>query len=405
MSNPFSRYLGSPPVEMPASQAITPATVPAPAPRAVPGADAQVLQPFVNAQQNSRLGVPAGNGKTWALKWRASISDNVQATTLLAAGERILAYGEMSWQLFDGRGNAIQERTIGESGATLDPQQSLFYAADQFGRLAAFNLNDGKPAFTMLLRQTKAFRRTFIDRRGALLITVGFQLAVDAHKEDPQYSIAEVTDLHDPGNRKSWIDPGGPVIAHDLVAHTNLMLPAMIGSSLVLALRDGVYVLDSALEIRHALTGSFVPAALSLDEAGIHLVVQAGQTVSLWLLKPDGERVYSFDLPPGITRLLGPPIVGYNHVVYLISGRHILAVGQDGKLDWSREATSPIAGAAVTADDQLLTSEGSQVAAWDAKGERRVLFTFPEALTTAPILTKSGELLAAGRSGLFCAER
>jgi len=92
-------------------------------------------------------------------------------------------------------------------------------------------------------------------------------------------------------------------------------------------------------------------------------------------------------------------------VVYLISGRHILAVGQDGKLDWSREAAGPIAGAAVTADDQLLTSEGSQVAAWDAKGERHVVFTFPEVLTTAPILTKGGELLAAGRSGLFCAVR
>ena len=243
-------------------------------------------------------------------------------------------------------------------------------------------------------------------RRNGSLVTVGFEIAEDVHKADPEYSIAEITNVSDPASRKSWIEPGGPAVVQDLVAHTPLMLPAMHADTLVLALQNGIYILDTSLNIRQGMTGNFVPAIFSLDEAGrIYLIEQSGGENSLWLLQPDGERLYSFRLPPGITNLIAPPIIGYNHVVYLISHSATFAVGQDGKLNWSRDPQSSISGAVVTADDQLLTSEGNQVAAWDAKGERHVVYTFPERLTTAPILAANGELLVASRASIFCAAR
>jgi hypothetical protein len=407
MDHQLTRYWADAPVEVAELTAIRPAAAPASLSRAASDGTEQISQQFVNPERNSRVGAAVGDlSAPWRVKWRTEIEDIVQPSVVLVSSDRVLAYGEAAWQLLDRSGKSLRQGPVQDSGITLDPERSLFYGVDQFGLISARNLTDGSNSFTMMLRQTTKFARRMIVRRGPRLFTLGYEIPIDPHSPDPEYSIAEATDVHDPASRKSWKEPGGPSVVQDLVAHTILMLGAMHDDYLVLALKNAVYVANSALEVRQGMTGTFSPATLSLDEdTRIYLIVQNGAETALWLLRPDGERIYSFTLPPGIPSLIAPPIVGYNHMVYLIGQNYVFAVAQDGKLEWSRQAAAPIAGAVVTSDDQLLTSEGSQVVAWNLKGERHVLHNFPEELSTAPILTKNGELFVASHASVFCATR
>jgi len=405
MSTPLSRYRDEVRVALPPETPITPAPKPVIAPRATaePG---NVVMQFVNAARNSRSGVNAPSDPL-TIRWRAALSAfNQPPLVLLAAADRIVAYGELSWQLFQADGASPAHAAIGMGAVTLDPDWNLFYFPDKFGRVAANQLSDGAPAFSLLPRQTKGFARRLLTRFENSLLAVSYEVAIDAHAADPEYSIAESFDLIGPENRKSWLDAGGPAVVQDAVSKSAVMLPAMRKDSLVLALDNVIYTLDPRLEVRSVLTGEFQPLAFSLDEARrIYLLLGDRGKMYLWRISPAGERLYSLALPPGFDVVASPPIVGYDHTVYLVSGRFILSVAEDGKLNWSREASTGIAGAVVTPDNRLIVSEGANVVSWNAKGERTLLHAFPEPLVTAPVLTKEGDLLVASRTTLYCASR
>lgn len=405
MSTPLTRYRDESAVPMPAATPITPAEQPVTASRATAEPSAFPMQ-FVNAARNSRSGANAPAGPL-TLRWRAPLTDfNQPPVAVLAAADRIVAYGELGWQLFGNDGTALKEAAIGMGSVTLDAEWNLFYSPDKFGRIAAHQLSDGAAAYTLLPRQTKGFARRLLARLENSLYLVSYEVAIDAHAADPEYSIAERIDLQGPENRKSWLDAGGPAVVQDAVAKSSVMLPAMRKDSLVLALDNVLYVLDPALQVRSMLTGEFQPLAFSLDEARrIYLLLAQSGRMFLWRISPAGSRLYATPLPPGFNTVAAPPIVGYNHTVYLVSGRYLLSIAQDGKLNWSREAPTAITGAIVTPDDHLVATEGTNVVSWNAQGERTVLYSFPEPLVTAPVLTKDGEILAASRSTLFCAGR
>ncbi len=405
MSTPLFRYRDEARVALPPETPITPAAKPVMAPRATaePG---YVAMQFVNAARNSRSGVNAPPSPL-TIRWRSPlIASNQPPMVLLAAADRVVAYGELSWQLFQSDGASLGHAAIGMGAVTLDPEWNLVYYPDKFGRVAANQLSDGASAFSLLPRQTKGFARRLLTRFEHSLFAVSYEVPIDAHAADPEYSIAESFDLIGPENRKSWLDAGGPAVVQDAVAKSAVMLPAMRKDSLVLALDNVIYTLDPRLEVRSVLAGEFQPLAFSLDEARrIYLLLGAGGKMYLWRISPAGERLYSLVLPPGFDIVASPPIVGYDHTVYLVSGRFILSVAQDGKLNWSREAPTAIAGAVVTPDNQLIVSEGANVTVWNAKGDRTVLHAFPEALVTAPVLTKEGALFVASRTTLYCASR
>jgi hypothetical protein len=94
--------------------------------------------------------------------------------------------------------------------------------------------------------------------------------------------------------------------------------------------------------------------------------------------------------------------VGYDHTAYIVTAGRILSVAPDGKLNWMRAASGAIVGAAVSADDLLITSEGNALTAWDAEGQRRVLYEFAgETLATAPAMTPDGDLLVATHTAVY----
>jgi hypothetical protein len=49
----------------------------------------------------------------------------------------------------------------------------------------------------------------------------------------------------------------------------------------------------------------------------------------------------------------------------------------------------------ITADHQVLVSDGPELVAFDETGQRRVLASFDAPLVTAPVLTDQGHLLVA----------
>lgn len=398
-------YRGDEPVPIPNPKAIQPAEKPSAPPRAVAEPPVVEMQ-YANRSRNSRLGVPVGTGM-WKTAWHSPLASAMQPpAVLLAAADRMLVCSNLAWELFDAvTGRSIATQALGAGGATLDPEWKLFYFPDQHGRIAAHQMTDGRAAYTMLPLQTTDAGRRLMARVQSALISVSYQLGVDAHAPPPQYSIAERTNLIGPDNRKSW-DEGGPSLTHELVAHNGRLLPAIRATTLAVTMDDTLAFIDAnTLDPRAVFTGSFQPLSLSLDEARrAYLLVSAGGQTALWQVSPAGERLYSCPMPPGFTGASAPPIIAYDHTAYIVSGRFILSVARDGKLNWSREANGSIGGAAVTTDDQLVTSEDTQIAAWNAKGERRVLHTFPEPILTAPVLTPQG-LFAASRTKLYYAAR
>ncbi len=116
----------------------------------------------------------------------------------------------------------------------------------------------------------------------------------------------------------------------------------------------------------------------------------AGGQNHAWKITPSGEIGFDFVLPGGPVLLDHPPIVGYDHSVFQLSGQHIYVIGANGRLRWSRVAEGGLAGAVVTADGQLVVSEGRYVVAYDANGERRKVVCFDgETLTSPPILNEA----------------
>jgi outer membrane protein assembly factor BamB len=165
-----------------------------------------------------------------------------------------------------------------------------------------------------------------------------------------------------------------------------------------------VYIVDWDLQVPRVLDGAFEPVTMSLDEAGrIYLAVKRkGKPDELWLFTQEGTLVYTFEFPAGTPALTAPPIVAYDHRVYLTAGSQILALGADGRLDWSRSAAAPVAAVALP-DGRLLTAEGEWIAVWDAAGKRTALFQAPgEGFETAPVPTASGDILAATGAHLYC---
>jgi hypothetical protein len=254
----------------------------------------------------------------------------------------------------------------------------------------------------MTLYSGSAFDRAFMARRGSRFISVSIMMRTDPDLPDPEVSMFEVTDLRDPAFKKSYKDAGGPVEIADLARASSLLLGAMQADTVLLATHDRIFFADLAGELNTALAGTFAPVSMSLDETGrMYLVVESEGRQSLWLLTQAGERLYAFAMPEG-HKASHPPIIGYDHSVYLLAGGQIICVAPDGNPRWLKSAAGRTGGAVVTADDQLLVSEGNEVAAYGVRGDRRLVHRFEEQLVTAPIIIDGDRILVASDRRLFC---
>jgi hypothetical protein len=365
------------------------------------GGDAY-MRPFANEQLNSRVQQPLPAG-SWAPRWQAELGYDLHPAFILLGGGRILVQGLRQWRLFDGEGKPVASGDVGPSDVFLDAEHSLFYLADRHGFVAARRLSDGTEAFVLSAYFGTAFQRTAVARRGQHLTIASVERPVDPHGEhEPNLSVIEVQDLGDPLEVSETGHLRSAKRVTNLMRPTVLFLTALQNETLAIATRNWIYLADKDLEIRTALQGEFVPIALSLDESmRMYLVVESEEQRRLWAVTPNGEKMV-LPLPAEFQAAAVPPIVGYDHRIYMVSRGDAMAVSQEGKLVWQRPAGGAIGGAVVTADNQLLVAAGSEVAAFDAEGKRRVLWASGgEELKTPPVLNAKGELLVASDGHLF----
>jgi hypothetical protein len=159
-------------------------------------------------------------------------------------------------------------------------------------------------------------------------------------------------------------------------------------------MEDRIYLADRRLGLEAELTGTFVPLALSVDEDGrLDVVVGDGTSRALWVVTPEGRRVTNVAAPAGAGAI--PPVVGYDHRVFVLGREEATAVSAAGKALWTGATHGAPAGAAVTANEALLVAAGAELAAFELDGARRVLYTAEGALRTSPVMTADDEVLVA----------
>jgi len=397
----FEQTTLQPPVRaihsVPAAKPLTPA---------IPSGPPGYPEPYANSGRNSRESqpLPAGN---WRVRWRVPIQSDTGANWVFQQGNRILVRA-IEWLLLDPDGRIISQGVSGGGPILLDAPNDLFYRMLPTSFFAAARLSDARQRFLFQPAFGDAFTRTLFVRQGRRILIAAQERALDPDDlHRPSRSLIESLTL------PATIETTGLGLLKSSLPGPELhigsphMLAAATGDSIVAAVPNCLVVADWSMNVRHALTGTFDPAWMSLDEAGrAYLVVRSGERQSLWLVTQEGERLYVFDLPGSVPPVSGPPIVAHDHTAYLLAGQQIVSVAPDGKLKWLKAASGRLAGAIIAAGDDLVVSEGDSIAAWDGLGQRRLLATIPgEQLISPPVLASNGDLLVAARSSVFCLSR
>jgi hypothetical protein len=284
----------------------------------------------------------------------------------------------------------------------VDAAHNLFLYINPDAYLEARRLTAGEHEFRILPAYGDIYSRIHLARQGNRVAIAGVERELDPHGGHPAtHSLVEVIDL----GASPKADDLGFLSNASALGTLLIPVPRLVAASspdlIVAATHDWVYLINWDLQVQAGLEGSFDPQAISLDESGrIYLLAERGGVQSLLLLKSGGERLYSLDLPPASARPLAPPIVGFDHTVYVLSGSRIFAVDAVGHQKWTKSAAS-ITGAVITADNRLVVADGGGVAVYDEAGEKTELLR-QAGLVTPPVLTREGELLVASRSAVYC---
>ncbi len=392
-------------VMTPAATPIRPG-VAAPAPAAAKPGGTGYICPFANAAANSRssFGLMEGELKP---RWSVDLPASLSPRFVLQDRDRVLLYGG-EWILLDMQGRTITSGVSAGWPATLDMAHELFYRMISSGHMAAARTADGSMRFTQLPSQGDVFSRRLIVRRGDRILVAGNERALKPLDRGPKAEMRSTVDAVDVAEpiKTSSMGTLRPTAPEKMLYLPSEKIQFAATDQLVAAAAPGrIYIIDWNLQVPRTLEGSFEPLAMSLDETGrIYLVVKReGQADALWLITPEGALVYSFEFPQGTPALDLPPIVAYDHRVYLIAGRQILSLGVDGKLNWTRPTEGPVGGAVALPDGRLLVSEGEWIAVWDAEGKRTNLYRAQgEMFRTAPVPAASGDILAATATHLYC---
>src|ERR1035441_9532953 len=127
----------------------------------------------------------------------------------------------------------------------------------------------------------------------------------------------------------------------------------------------------------------------------------AAKRSALWVVRANGGRLVRLLLDRPAGTLIAPPIVGYDHTIYLLTKEAVTAVSPMGEVLWARRAQSGFAGAVVTADHRLVLSDGPELIALDTTGQRSVMFRAADPLVTPPLVIEGGRVLVASARNLY----
>lgn len=361
------------------------------------------LQPYVNEARNSRLAEVLPGERHWTVASKERLDAGFRPREIMMSGDRVLLAGSGEWALFN---LDCQLRAAGQAkgAVTIDSRSGLFHVPDNTGTVSARRLGDGGEAYAIPLTLGEEYEPFFIAPREQRLVVVSLEQQLDAHAPEPaEHAMMEVIDLGDPPQA----DPEGllssAACAADLLMKTQELLVAGDSQSLCVALEDTVYRIDFDLRIRSTIQGAFTPIAMSLDDDGwIHLLVESEHGVSLWLMNNDGALAATTVLGEVARGTATPPVLGYDHSVYLLAADRVIAVRPDHTLAWEYRPEGFIAGATVSANNQLIVTSGSEISVFDPMGLSRAIWHLEsEELRTPAVISEDGALYFATDQCLY----
>lgn len=339
-------------------------------------------------------------GGRWKIRWHSPIEEGYVPDVVLVDGDRIVLQAGTSWQMFErATGEPVTKGRVGSAGVVMDSPNGLFYVMDPDGPLSAMRLSNGSTAYRMNLAMGDVFGRPFFARRGARMIEVGVEREAFPHRPSPpNRSFLEFFDLGEPPSRNSVGIVDNLTAGALLHVETASLVAAMSRDAVVFAVPGRVYHSSTDLHPKIALEGSFKPLALSVEASGrAHLVVEVEGRKELWVVEPDGRRPVAVPYPGDA---VAPPMIGYDHRIYVVTPSRITAFEPDGKVAWTRERSGGLGGG-ISEDDRLVVANGREVVAYAKDGEVETIVALPEAAATAPVLVGDREIVVASKTRLY----
>lgn len=372
----------------------------APQARAITGAPS-VIRPYLTDELNSRLSIPLPKGR-WEIQWRTPVLSEHSPLQLTQALERILLiYGGWPKQLFDRTGKLLSSNLGDGYLPLMDPQSPRLYLAGQ-SYLRGFSLEDSSSVFQYNPGLMGRFQ--YLLQRPSRFLTAGSSWIMHPHggimTDD---SRLVVSDLGSPPKADGMGFLTSVHVLGELLINTSRMTVAAHGDTLVFAVPNHIFYVDMDLKLLRAFSGTFEPNRISLDEGG-RVFLAAGEPGHPEILAISGQQTLSWrtSIPVTAGALLAPPIIGYDHRVYWLGQKQLVALSPKGDIHWTVDLVAP-SGALVTGDNRLLVADGERMLVFDQTNRPVELVHFPgEKLCTNPVLTPDGELIVATDKKLYC---
>jgi hypothetical protein len=385
---------------------------------------------YANASLNGRIPHPLPVG-AWGVRWHASLRSAVRPDAVLQAAGRVVVAREGVWELFDLDGHRYVHGATESHRPVLDPQAARLWSVLHPGILVAHDLDTGARRFVTYTQGPATFRRDHLEPTPTNVWLVSIEALDDIHQAAlSREVIVERVDLGGDadadvsgflasakaGPELTWVDEqagsrpyeSDPTSLRTSPPSEPRMFAAAANGALTLATFDRVYVLDADLAFQRIFGGTFEPLAMSVDERGrTHLFVRVEERCEYWTLDANGVRVLRLSLPASVRAITAPPVVAYNHTVYLVTTHAVFAVHPDGRLLWTLSSEDEVVGAVLTTDNRLLVTTLGAVVALTAQGASEGLFGVvgDEPFCTAAVITEQDTIVVATRSSLLCYER
>lgn len=378
------------------------AAPPVDSPAAKPGGEDSVRR-FVNDERNSRAAFPV-SAKALRAAASAELEPTLKPFYLILSGDRVAAQGN-ALVLFDLNLKPAGRVTGGFGEAVAVPAKGLFYAAQQSGLLAGLRLANGAYHYGVELMFGPNYERTYFARRGNRIAVVSAEKMVNPHADKmPELATVELHALGEPEGPAGIgrLTPSNlevSLIRKGLPVHA-----AANGEQIAVVSGDQLFTFDWGLKFTGWVADQFRATQISLDERGlIYLAVEekGDNRSALWVLDRSGKRYIRYAPAPAADALIAPPIVGYDHTIYLLTADTVTAVSSKGERLWSSAARSNFAGAVATPDGKLIAADGAEIVSLGRDGERAVLFTASEPITTAPLIAADNRVYAASAKRVF----
>lgn len=373
-------------------------------PRAQSPADADCPRPFCNDGLNSRLTRPLGKS-LWAIRWEVPIDPPIAGGFVTRSGDRIAVQGSGYWRLYNRSGQPVGRGQIRSSPAIMDGASRLIYADNRTGAFEAARLVDGQRAYLTAPAYGLTYVRPYLAKQGKHFLILGVETEAFPHRPSPPTdSVLEVRHLSEPIQTDALGNLLSETYSAQIRIKSTKALAAAHPGGVVLAVPNRLYEFDWNLKAQTAFEDVFEPVQMSLDEASrAHLVVRVNGRLQLWIVNTEGRRIFRHEFPEEMGEPLGPPVIGFDHRVFISTAAKTYCLAPGQGLLWE----APAGGLGyITADDLLLLSRGTRLVALDARGKEVLVRDFEnERILTPPVITPEGEILVASAKKLYCLVR